>query len=226
MVILGVLFLIAQVSAEETSVLKTKKERESYSIGVEVLRNFKRQGFNLDLDTVIRGMKDAQAGGKLLLTDAEILDTLNTFGTEVRVKKAAGRVLTGQENKKEGETYLAENKTREGVVSLPSGLQYKIIKEGGGRKPTADDTVEINYRGTLVNGTEFESSYAAGQPATIGVSDPHLIAGLKEALKLMPVGSKWELFIPEQLAYGQRGSGRFIGPYAALIFEVELLAIK
>ncbi len=227
MVIWGVVLLFAaQVSAQENPALKTKKERESYAIGVEVTRNFKRQGFDLDLDTVIRGMKDAQPGNKVLLTDAEIMDTLNVFGSEVRRKKAGDRLMTGLENRKEADEFLAENKNKEGVVSLPSGLQYRIIKEGAGKTPTADDTVEVQYRGTLINGTQFESTYDNGQPATIQVSAPNVIAGLKEALKLMPPGSKWQLFIPNQLAYGQRGSGRVIGPYAALIYEIEVLAIK
>ncbi len=189
-------------------------------------RNFKRQGFDIDLDLVIRGMKDAQGGDKLLLKNEEIVETLNRFGTEARLKKAGDRLAAGQENKKAGEEFLAANKTREGVVSLPSGLQYKVIKEGAGVKPTKDDTVEVQYRGTLVNGTQFESTYAAGQPKTIEFSDPGVIAGLKEALQIMPVGSTWQLFIPSHLAYGQQGSGRFIGPYSTLILEIELLAIK
>lgn len=224
--ILGVVFLVAQVSAQETPVLKTKKDRESYAIGVEVARNFKRQGFDIDLDTVIRGMKDAAAGDKLLLTDAEILETLNMFASGVRVKKAGDKLIAGQENKKEGEEFFAANKTKEGIVTLPSGLQYRIIKEGEGKKPTADDTVEVQYRGTLINGTQFASTYDNGKAEAIKVSDPRTIAGLREALKLMPSGSKWQLFIPPQLAYGQRGSGSVIGPYAALIFEVELLPIQ
>ena len=226
MVIFGMVFLVVEVMAQETPALKTKKERVSYAIGVEVGRNFKRQGFDIDLDTVIRGMKDAQTGDKLLLTNEEIVDTLNRFGTEARMKKTEDRLNSGLENKKEGEKFFASNKIKEGVVSLPSGLQYRIIKEGEGRKPTVDDTVEVNYRGTLVNGTQFESTYDTGRPATFKISDSRVIAGLREALNLMPVGSKWQLFVPEQLAYGQQGAGRVIGPYATLIFEIALVAIK
>ncbi len=225
MMILGFV-LTTQAVAQETPALKTQKDRESYAIGVEMARNLKRQGFDLDMDLVTRGMKDAQAGAKLLLTDAEIVETLNAFGGEVRQKKAAERVMTGQENKKAGDEFLAANKGKQGVVSLPDGLQYRIIREGSGKKPAADDIVEINYRGTLIDGTQFENTYDAGKPATYKVSDPRLVAGLREALKLMPVGSKWQLFIPPQLAYGQRGSGRLIGPYSTLIYEVELLNIK
>lgn len=226
MMVLGMVFLAVEVFAQETPVLKTEKDKQSYAIGVEVTRNFKRQGFDLDLDLVIRGMKDAQTSNKLLLTNEEIVETLNRFGVEARQKKAGDRLAAGQENKKAGEEFLATNKNREGVVSLPSGLQYKVINEGSGKKPTRDDTVEVQYRGALVNGAQFESTYAAGQPATIKFSDPGVIAGLKEALQLMPVGSKWQVFIPSQLAYGQQGSGRVIGPYSTLIYEIELLAIK
>lgn len=214
------------VSAGEKPVLKTKKDKESYAIGVEMVRNFIRQGFDIDLDIIIKGMKDVQTGNKLLLTEEEILGTLNIFASEVRRKQTEARLMVGEKNKKEGEEFLAANKTKEGVVTLPSGLQYKILKAGSGKKPTAEDTIEVHYRGTLVNGTQFESTYDVGKPATIKVSDPHVIAGLREAFKLMPVGSKWQVFIPNQLAYGQRGSGRVIGPYSTLIYEIEVLAIK
>jgi FKBP-type peptidyl-prolyl cis-trans isomerase FklB len=129
-----------------------------------------------------------------------------------------------EDNRKAGESFLAENKKKEGVVTLPSGLQYKVLKAGDGKKPTDADTVECHYRGTLINGTEFDSSYLTGQPATFKIAG--VIPGWREALKLMPVGSKWQLFVPSQLAYGARGKGGSIGPNAALIFEVELLAIK
>ncbi len=226
MMILGIVFLTAQVSAQEAPVLKAKKDRQSYAIGVEVGRNFIRQGFDFNLDIVIKGIKDAATGDKLLLKDAEIVETLNVFGAEVRQKKAGDRLIAGLDNRKAGDEFFAENKTKEGVVTLPSGLQYRIITEGNGKKPTGDDTVEVQYRGTLINGAQFESTYDAGQPATINLSDFRVIAGLKEALKLMPPGSKWQIFVPPQLAYGQRGSGRIIGPYATLIFEIELLKIK
>jgi FKBP-type peptidyl-prolyl cis-trans isomerase len=224
MAVLAVGLLTAQAIAEETLVLKTQKDRESYAFGVEVVRNFKRQGIDFDLDVVIRGMKDALAGDKLLLTDNDLQTTLNMFASELRRNRAKARLIAAQDNKKEGEAFLAENKTEEGVVTLPSGLEYKILKAGGGKKPTEADTVECQYRGTLINGTEFDSSDRGGRPATFKVSE--VIPGWREALKLMPVGSKWQLFIPPQLAYGQRGSGRHIGPNATLIFDIELVAVK
>ena len=132
--------------------------------------------------------------------------------------------LAGEANKHEGDAFLAANKTQEGVVTLPSGLQYKVLKEGTGPKPTASDSVVCNYRGTLLNNTEFDSSYKRGQPATIPVGG--VIKGWTEALQLMPVGSKWQLFIPAELAYGPRGAGGSIGPNATLVFEIELLSIQ
>ena len=220
-IFLAVGLVAAQASAEETLILKTQKDRQSYALGVEVERNFKRQGFDLDLDLVIRGMKDALAGDKLLLTDEDIKTTLTTFAAQSRWKKAANRLMEGQENKKKGEAFLAENKAKADVVTLPSGLQYKILKAGEGRKPTEADTVECRYRGTHIDGTEFDNSGAS--PGTFKVSE--VIPGWREALKLMSVGSKWQLFIPPQLAYGQRGSGR-IGPYETIIYEIELVDIK
>lgn len=226
MAVLAVGLLSAQAIAEQTLVLKTQKEMESYAMGVEVARNFKRQGIEVDLDLVMRGMKDAMTGDKLLLSDRDLMTTMNIFASELRKKQGKARLTAALDNHKEGEAFLAENKTKEGVVTLPSGLQYKILKAGGGKKPTEADTVECQYRGTLIDGTEFDSTNRAGQPAAFKLSDTNFIPGLREALKLMPVGSKWQLFIPHQLAYGQRGSGRVIGPNATLIFEVELVAIK
>ena len=223
MAVLAVGLLAAQASAEQTLILKTQNDRQSYAIGVEVARNWKRQGVDFDLDIVMRGMKDALAGDKLLLTEEDLLTTLNMFASELRRKKAQALLIAQQDNKKKGEAFLAENKTKEGVVTLPSGLQYKILKAGDGKKPTEADTVECRYRGTHIDGTEFENSERSGQPSTFKVSE--VIPGWREALKLMPVGSKWQLFIPSQLAYGQRGSGR-MGPYETIIFEIELVAIE
>ena len=169
-------------------------------------------------------MKDAAAGGQLLLAEEELLATMNLFGAQMIAVRGRERALAGLDNRKEGEEFLAANKTKEGVVALPSGLQYKVLKTGDGKKPTAADTVECHYRGTLINGTEFDSSYRRGQAASFSVAG--VISGWTEALKLMPVGSKWQLFIPPQLAYGAQGAGRDIGPDTTLIFEVELLAIK
>jgi FKBP-type peptidyl-prolyl cis-trans isomerase FklB len=164
------------------------------------------------------------AGNKTLLTDQEAQTTLTTLQADLRKKQELMTQQAAETNKKEGDAFLTANKGKEGVVTLPSGLQYKILQEGTGPKPAATDTVSVNYRGTLLNGTEFDSSYKRGQPATFGVGQ--IIKGWNEALQLMPVGSKWQLFVPPDLAYGGRGAGRDIGPNSTLVFEVELLSIQ
>jgi FKBP-type peptidyl-prolyl cis-trans isomerase FklB len=229
--VLVVTLLTAQVSAEETLVLKTPKDKVSYAIGVDLARNLKQPGVEVDVELMLRGLKDGLSRENLLMTDDELRKTMNAFQSELRVKQAElrqkqakARAIAAEENKKEGDAFLAENKKKEGVVTLPSGLQYRILKEGAGKKPAEVDTVEVNYRGTLVKGTDFDSSDRAGKPATFKVTE--VIPGWKEALKLMPVGSKWQLFIPSQLAYGVRGLGDQIGPNATLIFELELLASR
>ena len=221
---LGILLITAQASAAETNVLKTQKDKINYGIGVSVLRNFNQQGIEIDLDVVIKGMRDAQAGGKLLMTEEDLSATLNAYQKELRDKHLQAMKVATEINKKEGDAFMAENKKKEGIVTLPSGLQYKILKAGKGKKPKDADTVECRYRGTLINGTEFDNSERTGKPATFKVAG--VIPGWTEALKLMPVGSKWQLFVPAELAYGNRGAGAQIGPNATLIFEVELLAIK
>ncbi len=222
-VVLGAFVLIAPARAQETQILKTQTDMESYAMGVEIVRNWKRQGIDLDLDVVMRGMKDVQAGNRLLLSDTDLRTAMGMFTSELRRKQTEARLMTQQDNKKKGEEFLAQNKTKEGVVTLPSGLQYMIIKAGKGEKPTDANTVECNYRGTHIDGTEVESSYRKGGPEAFKVSQ--VIPGWREALKLMPLGSKWELFIPPELAYGQRGSGQ-IGPNETTIFEIELVAIE
>jgi FKBP-type peptidyl-prolyl cis-trans isomerase FklB len=158
------------------------------------------------------------------MTEQEVNETLTAFQKEMAAQQAERNKILVEKNKKEGEIFLAENKKKEGVVTLPSGLQYKVIKEGTGETPKLTDTVTVNYSGTLIEGTEFDSSYRRGQPATFPVKG--VIAGWTEALQLMKVGSKWQLFIPSNLAYGERGAGRDIGPNTTLIFDVELLSIK
>lgn len=221
---LGVLLLTAQAFAEETTVLKTERDKVNYAIGVNMIGNFKQQGIEIDLDLVVKGMKDALAGGKFLLPDEELRKAIDQYLIAARQKRSLTMAKAAEENRKEGEAFLAENKMKEGVVTLPSGLQYKILKSGDGKRPTAADTVELYYRGAFINGIEFDNTYRTRKPATFKVSGG-VIPGLSEALKLMPVGSKWQLFIPAQLAYGEQGTGR-IGPNAALIYEVELLAVK
>ncbi|MHC1745278.1 MAG: FKBP-type peptidyl-prolyl cis-trans isomerase [Syntrophobacteraceae bacterium] len=224
MVIIGILLFTAQVSAQETQMLKTQKEKVSYSLGADMAKNFKKLGVEIDMDTLMKGMQDVFSGAKPLMSEDEVRATMTALQGELRQKQMETAKVASEENKKAGESFLEENKKKEGVVLLPSGLQYKILKAGDGKKPTDADTVECHYRGTLIDGTEFDSSYKRGQPASFKVTG--VIAGWTEALKLMPVGSKWQLFVPPQLAYGERGAGREIGPNATLIFEVELLGIK
>jgi FKBP-type peptidyl-prolyl cis-trans isomerase FklB len=204
--------------------LKTQKEKFSYALGMKMGENLHKQSVPVDPAILARGLKDALAGGKTVLTDDEAQAAIMAVQKEMHDKQQEKMKEAGSANKKEGETFLGANKGKEGVVTLPSGLQYKILKAGTGPKPTASDTVECNYRGTLINGTEFDSSYKRGQPASFPVSG--VIKGWTEALQLMPVGSKWQLFIPSDLAYGDRGAGADIGPDATLIFEVELLSIQ
>jgi FKBP-type peptidyl-prolyl cis-trans isomerase FklB len=206
--------------------LKTDKDKASYAIGLNIGKSLHRDEVDVDPSIVLRGLRDALAGGKTLMTDDEVKTTMVALQGEVRKKQEAKVQLAAESNKKEGEEFLATNKTQEGVVTLPSGLQYKILKEGTGPKPTATDSVVCNYRGTLLNNTEFDSSYKRGQPATLRVNG--VIKGWTEALQLMPVGSKWQLFIPSELAYGPRGAGPGapIGPNATLVFEIELLSIQ
>jgi FKBP-type peptidyl-prolyl cis-trans isomerase FklB len=198
----------------------------SYAIGVDAARSFKRQGVEFDIDALAKGLRDAFSGGKLLLDANELRLTLSIFQNELRHRRTQARTRLAKDaaRMKSGEAFLNENKTKEGVVTLPSGLQYKILRAGDGKKPTDADTVEVIYRGTLIDGTEFDSS-PPGQPATFKVKG-EVIPGWTEALQLMPVGSKWQIFVPPQLAYGDRGAGTKVGPNATLIFELELVAIK
>jgi FKBP-type peptidyl-prolyl cis-trans isomerase FklB len=205
--------------------LKTQKDKFSYALGMKMGGNLKKQDVPVDANIFARGMKDALTSTKLLLTDEEAQAAITDVQGELRKKQQEKMQQAGTANKKDGEAFLAGNKGKEGVVTLPSGLQYKIEKEGTGPKPTASDSVSCNYRGTLTNGTEFDSSAKhGGQPATFPVSG--VIKGWTEALQLMPVGSKWQLFIPPDLAYGDRGAGPDIGPDSTLIFEVELVSIQ
>jgi len=203
---------------------KSDKERQSYAVGMNIGESLHRQPVELDSNSLIQGLKDSMAGGKTLLTDDEAKSALTELGQQVRAKQEEKVKQAAETNKKEGDAFLAANKTKPGVVTTPSGLQYKILKEGTGPKPTAADKVVCNYKGTLINGTEFDSSYKRGQPATFPVGQ--VIKGWTEALQLMPVGSKWQLFVPADMAYADRGAGNDIGPGATLIFEVELLSIE
>jgi FKBP-type peptidyl-prolyl cis-trans isomerase FklB len=212
------------MGAENPAVLKDKDDRISYSIGVNIGSSIKQQtqqqGLALKPDLVAAGVKDALAGGKQLLTEQEVRDTLMGLQREMVAKQAE----LGEKNKTQGDAFLAENKKKPGVQTLPSGLQYLVLKPGTGPKPKATDTVKANYKGTLINGTEFDNSDKRGEPATFGLTN--VIPGWTEAVQLMPAGSKWRLFIPAELAYGERGAGNLIGPNSTLVFDVELLGVE
>ncbi len=205
-------------------VLTTQKDKFSYALGMNLGASFKKQSVPVDPNILARGIKDALAGGKTALTEEQARATLMEVQTEVRKKQQEEMQAAGEASKKEGTAFLDANKSKNGVVTLPSGLQYKILTQGTGPKPTASDSVVCNYRGTLINGTEFDSSYKRGEPATFPVNG--VIKGWTEALQLMPVGSKWQLFVPSDLAYGERSPAPEIGPNSTLIFEVELLSIQ
>ena len=206
--------------AQKKGTPKTKKEKVSYSIGISIGRNFKNQGVEIDQAAFTQGVKDALKGSKTALTEMDMENTMSAFQEEMMAKVEAQNKVKLDE----GKAFLEANKNKEGVITLPSGLQYKVIKSGDGPKPTKDQTVSCHYRGTLLDGTEFDSSYKRGQPTEFPVGG--VIKGWTEALQLMPVGSKWQLFIPSDLAYGPNGAGGMIGPNATLIFEVELISIK
>lgn len=204
--------------AQEKITLKDQKDKVSYSIGLNIGSTLKQQGLELNTDALSAGLKAALSGEKALLTEEQVRETLMAFQREMMTKE----LQKGEENKKVGEEFLAKNKSEKGVVSLPSGLQYKVIREGKGEKPKATDVVKTHYRGTLIDGTEFDSS-TEGEPVEFPLN--RVIPGWTEALQLMPVGSKWQLFVPAELAYGQQGQGP-IPPNSTLIFEVELLGIQ
>jgi FKBP-type peptidyl-prolyl cis-trans isomerase len=218
----------ATKSAAAAPALTTRKDKFSYALGMNIGNGYKqgleKQSVEFDANLIAQGVKDALSGAKTRLTDDEAKAVLTEVQTEVNKERQEKMKEASDKNKAEGEAFLAANKSKEGVVTLPSGLQYKILTAGIGPKPTASDQVNCNYRGTLIDGTEFDSSYKRGKPATFGVGQ--VIKGWTDALQLMPIGSKWQLFIPSSLAYGERGGpGGAIGPNEALIFEVELLSI-
>ncbi len=204
---------------DKSTPLKDSKDKVSYSIGLNIGFNLKKQNVSINPDTFVLGLKDALAG-KPQMTDEQVKETMTAFEKEMIDKQKAAGVKNGAD----GEKFLAENKKKEGVKATASGLQYKVVKEGTGAQPKEKDTVMANYRGTLIDGTEFDSSYKRGQPATFPVSG--VIKGWTEALQMMKVGSKYQLFIPAKLAYGERAIGPDIGPNSTLIFEVELLDVK
>jgi len=221
MIIAAALSVALTVSGEnKPSQLKDLKDKVSYSIGLDLGFNFKKQNLELNPDALLAGVKDALSGKQPLLNENEVKETMTALTKEIEDKQKA----LGEQNVKDGEKFLAENKKKEGVKTTASGLQYKVIKEGTGPQPKLTDSVVANYRGTLINGTEFDSSYKRGQPATFPLAG--VIKGWTEALQLMKVGSKYQLFIPPNLAYGDRAMGPALGPNSTLIFEVELVGIQ
>lgn len=205
------------------SPLTTQKDKFSYALGMNLGSNLSRQSVPVNTDLIMQGLKDALAGGKTLMTDDEARSAMMDMQNQLRQQAQEKAKVQGEANQKEGDAFLAANKSKDGVVTLPSGLQYKILKTGTGPKPAATDKVVCNYQGTLINGKEFDASARHGGPATFPVNG--VIKGWTEALQLMPVGSKWQLFVPPSLAYGERGAGGDIGPNETLIFEVELVSI-
>ncbi|MBF8260106.1 MAG: Peptidyl-prolyl cis-trans isomerase [Actinobacteria bacterium] len=210
--------------AADAPELKTDKEKISYSIGMDIGGNLKRASVEVDPDLLAKGLKDSYGGGKTILTEDEARNTIADYQKTLMAKQAETMQKLSEKNKADGEKFLAENAKKEGVKTLPSGLQYKEIAPGKGKSPKSTDTVSTHYKGTLIDGTEFDSSYKRGEPVTFPVSG--VIAGWTEALQLMKEGAKWQLSIPSNLAYGERGAGRDIGPNATLIFEVELISVK
>jgi FKBP-type peptidyl-prolyl cis-trans isomerase FklB len=211
------------VIAQEATSLKEQKDKLSYSLGVTIGKSIKRDLIDVNPDVIVQGIKDAIAG-KILLSDEEMAMAFMALQQDMAVKKAEANKALAEKNLKEGEQFLAENSRKEGVVTQPSGLQYKVITDGTGKKAKPTDAVTVNYRGTTVDGTEFDSSYKRNEPATFQLQG--MIPGFTEGVSQMKVGSKWQLFIPSKLAFGEAGAEDTIGPNATLIFEVELLDAK
>lgn len=222
--LLGFAVIAAYGCAAEKTVLKDEKERLSYSFGVNIGKNLKMQSVDIDPEILSQGVKAAYTDSELLMVEEEIQNVLAAYEQEMRNKHAARASELADQNKAEGEEFLTANRDKEGVIVLPSGLQYKVIKEGTGKTPNISDMVKAHYRGTLIDGTEFDSSYERGEPAILPVGG--VIKGWTEALQMMKEGAQWKLFIPSELAYGIRGAGNQIGPNATLIFDIELLSIE
>lgn len=215
--------LVASVHGQDKLDLKDPKQRASYSIGADMGANFKRQELEIDAKALAAGFVDSFSG-KLALTEAEMKEALDAFRMEMMTKMQARQETDRKKNQQEGEAFLAANAKKEGVKVLPSGLQYKVLKSGSGKSPKATDTVKTHYHGTLIDGTVFDSSVERGEPVSFPVNQ--VIPGWTEALQLMKEGDKWQLFIPANLAYGERAPGGKIGPNSTLVFDVELLSIE
>jgi FKBP-type peptidyl-prolyl cis-trans isomerase FklB len=204
--------------------LKTTRDQASYAIGQNIGQGIKNDGLDLNSAALVQGIVDALAGGPSKLTPQQAQAALDALRREVTLKMQEKARVEGEKNKKEGQAFLAVNRTKPGVVELPSGVQYVVLKSGNGPSPKLTDTVKTHYHGTLLNGKVFDSSVERGQPITFAVNG--VIRGWTESLQKMKVGDKWRLFIPSESAYGADGAGADIGPHAVLIFEVELLGIE
>jgi len=223
-VLAGGLLACGASAQDAPAALKTQKDKLSYAIGMEMGKGVKAQGLDVDPNVVSQGLKDAVTGGKSLMTDEELKTVITALQDDIKQKQMQAMEAAAVENKKQGEAFLAENGKKEGVITLPSGLQYKVVKAGDGKKPEATDTVMCNYTGSFTDGTEFDSSAEAGKPVPFEIKT--VIPGFQEALQLMPVGSKWHIVVPSNLAYGERGAGGVIGPNATLVFDIELVSIQ
>ncbi|MDT8421618.1 MAG: FKBP-type peptidyl-prolyl cis-trans isomerase [Desulfuromonadales bacterium] len=223
--IVGLLLSVGCVAEEKEKKIELNdlNDKFSYSYGLTLGQNFKLQEMDVDLDIFLKGLKDGIGGAEPMMTAEEIQQTKTEIQEEITAKAKARTEARAAKNKQEGEAFLAENASKEGVVTTESGLQYKIIEEGTGPKPSVVDKVTVHYKGTLVDGTEFDSSERRGMPATFPVGG--VIPGWTEALQLMNEGAKWQLFIPSALAYGERGAGPVIEPNSVLIFDVELVKV-
>ena len=211
--------------------LNTQKSKVSYAIGLDIGKNFKARAMDIDMEILIQGLRDAQGSGQPLLSNEEIQKTMTQFQQEMmkaeqekRKNEDIKKLTQAPVNKAKEEAFLKENAQKPGIKTTASGLQYKVISTGAGPLPKLTDTVKVHYRGTLLDGTEFDSSYKRNEPAVFPLNG--VIKGWIEALQLMKVGSKWQIFIPSSLAYGEQGAGQVIGPNATLIFDVELLSIE
>lgn len=225
-IFLVMILLFATVSAQKkqgTVSLKTLEDSISYSIGHNIGNNLKEPYMKINFDILAQGMKDAISGAKILLTEEQMQNVMMVFNQRVMEKREAESQAQSAKAKEKGKQFLDENSKKEGVVVLPSGLQYKVLVKGDGPSPKPEDKVSVHYTGTLIDGTKFDSSYDRNAPAVFGVTQ--VIKGWTEALQLMHVGDKWQLFIPSDLAYGDTGAGGVIGPGEVLVFEVELLSI-
>ena len=223
--VITVFFMACQSNTQDKAhVMKSTKDTVSYSIGMNIGRDMKRQSIDIDPDILAQGIKDILNGSKQQITDEQAQSAMMAFQQEMHMKTEQKKKEDGEKNKKESAAFLESNKAKEGVKTTASGLQYKVITEGKGAKPTADQTVSVNYRGTLIDGTEFDSSTKHGKPGEFALTQ--VVKGWGEALQMMSIGSKWQIVLPPELGWGDQGAPPLIGPNAVVIFEVELLGIK